>query len=62
MNLGYKKYNFYGISGIFDSKDENYGVYAFKKGFPGKVEELVGDFVLVVNPALYKIYKTLKKS
>ena len=61
MAMGYKKYNFYGISGVFDPNDENYGVYAFKRGFPGKVEELLGDFVLVINPMLYKLYKTLKK-
>ncbi|MDD7280664.1 peptidoglycan bridge formation glycyltransferase FemA/FemB family protein [Floccifex sp.] len=57
MDLGYKKYNFYGISGNFDPKDENYGVYAFKKGFPGHVEELVGDFELVCRPSIYKLNK-----
>lgn len=61
MKLGYKKYNFYGISGIFDPKDESYGVYAFKKGFPGQVEELLGDFTLVVNPVLYKLYTKLSR-
>ncbi len=62
MKLGYKKYNFYGISGIFDPKDESYGVYAFKKGFPGQVEELLGDFVLVINRPLYRLYHKLSKS
>ncbi len=41
----YKKYNFYGIKGDF-SHD---GVYEFKKGFGGHVEEFIGDFYLPVN-------------
>lgn len=60
LKEGYKKYNFYGISGIFDEKDENYGVYKFKQRFDGQVEELIGDFVLPIQPFLYKIYKALR--
>ena len=41
-----KRYNFYGISGVFDSKDPEAGVYEFKKGFGGYVEEYIGDFDL----------------
>lgn len=56
----YKKYNFFGISGIFDKKDSEYGVYEFKKGFGGEVEELIGDFYLPIS-ILYKIKRMLKK-
>lgn len=42
----YLKYNFYGIKGEFDKKD---GVYEFKKGFGGHVEEFIGDFYLPIN-------------
>lgn len=58
---GYKRYNFFGISGIFDKKDRDYGVYEFKKGFGGHVEELIGDFYLSTS-LLYKIYKILRRS
>lgn len=53
----YKKYNFYGISGIFDKDDPMYGIYLFKKGFNGKVIELLGEFDLIVNPFYYSLYK-----
>lgn len=39
-----KRYNFYGISGIFSPEDEEYGVYLFKKGFDADVIELIGNF------------------
>ena len=52
--------NFYGISGIFDPKDENYGMYEFKRGFGGNVIELIGEFTYPLSP-LYYIYKSLRK-
>ena len=61
LKEGYKKYNFYGISGEFDEDNENYGVYKFKRGFPGQVEELIGDFVLPTRPVLYSIYHHLRE-
>ena len=61
LKLGYKKYNFYGISGEFDEENENYGVYKFKRGFPGQVEELIGDFVLPTRKIWYQIYRILRE-
>lgn len=63
---GYKKYNFYGISGDFENKnDELYGLYDFKRGFGGNVEEYIGEFDLIINKPLYLLYqngyKTYKK-
>ena len=40
---GYKRYNFYGIQDVFNPKGKDYGVYEFKKGFGGYVEELIGE-------------------
>lgn len=45
----YKKYNFYGIKGDFSTGKNADGVYEFKKGFGGHVEELIGDFYLPIN-------------
>lgn len=56
-----QRYNFYGISGNFDPNADDYGVYEFKKGFGGVVEELVGDFILPINKGVYKLYKLLKR-
>lgn len=57
---GYERYNFYGISGIFDKTAEDYGVYEFKKGFTGSVVELVGDFYFFIRPLRYRVYMLLQ--
>ena len=38
----------------------DYGVYLFKKGFQGEIEELVGDFHYVIHPTINRIYDTLR--
>ena len=62
LDYGYKKYNFYGTSGDFRKEAEDYGVYEFKKGFDGQVEELIGDFILPIKKYTYKLYKAIKKN
>ena len=61
IDHGYKRYNLYGISGIFDDSAEDYGVYLFKKGFNGNVIELMGDFEYVVDQKMYSAYQALRK-
>ncbi len=58
----YDRYNFYGITGIFDEKNPLFGLYSFKRDFGGKVVELIGEFDLVVNKPLYWLYKVSYKS
>ena len=55
---GFKIYNFYGIEGNF-KKENNpmYGVYEFKKGFGGRVVELIGEFDYIVSKPKYFLYK-----
>lgn len=55
----FKRYNFYGISGNFDPNDESYGIYDFKKGFTGYVEELIGEQELSIMPIYYLLFKLL---
>ncbi len=55
---GYKRYNFYGITGDFRKENPLYGLYLFKKSFGGHVVELIGEFDLVINPTWFKIYNT----
>ena len=50
----YKRYNFYGIMDVFDTKGKDHGVYEFKKGFNGYVKELLGEYTYVINKKIYK--------
>lgn len=50
MRTGCKKYNFYGVRPV-----EGDGVYNFKLGFRGQVEELLGTFILPIG-LLGKLY------
>ena len=53
---GYKKYNFYGITGDFRKENPLYGLYLFKKSFGGNVVELIGEFDLIISPLWYHTY------
>ena len=54
------RYNFYAVSGDFSQNAVDYGVYEFKKGFSGTVEQTIGDFTLVLNKPVYALYEKLK--
>ncbi|GMA69608.1 methicillin resistance factor FemB [Leuconostoc litchii] len=58
VKQGLKRYNFYGIAGKFDGSD---GVLGFKTTFEGHARQLVGNFMMPVNPIKYKFYRLLKK-
>ena len=60
LKNGFKRYNFFGITGIFDKSDPEYGVYDFKKRFNGYVEEYIGEFALPIS-YYYKIDKLIHK-
>lgn len=53
---GYKKYNFYGITGDFRKENPLYGLYLFKKSFGGHVVELIGEFDLITSKFWYHSY------
>ena len=56
----FKKHNFYGIPANINEHPKDYGIYEFKKGFNGYVEELIGEFELPLKKEYYLI-KFLKK-
>lgn len=60
-NKGIDRYNFYGITGDFSEKAEDFGVQKFKEGFNAHVEEYIGDFIKPIKPFFYKIYQLLNK-
>lgn len=59
LNNGYKKYNFYGITGEFNEDSEMFGLFDFKRGFNAHVEELIGEFTLITNKFSYKVYNLM---
>jgi len=64
---GFKKHNFYGIPANINTHPKDYGIYEFKRGFNGYVEELIGEFSLPITCYYYiidllnKIKKVIKK-
>ena len=59
---GYDYYNFYGITGNFDPKSEQYGLYTYKKQYGGEVVELIGQFEYTINSLMKKIYDIMLKA
>ncbi len=57
---GFKKHNFYGIPANINEHPKDYGIYEFKKGFNGVVEELIGEYELPITYH-YNIIKLLRK-
>ena len=56
----FKKHNFYGIPRDINTHPKDYGIYEFKKGFNGYVEELIGEFELPITWH-YQIFKLIHK-
>ncbi|MBR1417228.1 MAG: peptidoglycan bridge formation glycyltransferase FemA/FemB family protein [Bacilli bacterium] len=57
----YDRYNFYGITGIFDESNPLFGLYSFKRDFGGKVVELIGEFDLIIDKSAWILYKNALK-
>lgn len=53
---GCQIYDFRGISGDLDPSNPLYGLFRFKKGFNGEYTEFIGEFDLIFNPVLYKLW------
>ena len=52
---GFKKHNFYGIPANINEHPKDYGIYEFKRGFNGYVEELIGEYELPISKVYYLI-------
>lgn len=57
---GFKKHNFYGIPENINTHPKDYGIYEFKRGFNGYVEELIGEYELPITKEYY-IMKIIHK-
>lgn len=60
---GFKKHNFYGIPANINEHPKDYGIYEFKRGFNGVVEELIGEFALPItwHYNLFELIHKIKK-
>lgn len=56
----FKKHNFYGIPANINEKPADYGIYEFKRGFNGYVEELIGEYELPITWH-YNLFKVIHK-
>ena len=56
----FKKHNFYGIPANINEHPKDYGIYEFKRGFNGYVEELIGEYELPISN-VYHIMKLIHK-
>ena len=57
---GFKKHNFYGIPANINTLPKDYGIYEFKRGFNGYVEELIGEYELPITWH-YKLFQLIHK-
>lgn len=55
VQTGCTVYDFQGVSGILDESSHMYGLYRFKKGFNGQLDELIGEFNYIYRPLEYKM-------
>ena len=60
INNGFKKHNFYGIPANIQNHPKDYGIYEFKRGFNGYVEELIGEYELPISWKYY-LFKIIHK-
>lgn len=59
----FKKHNFYGIPANINEHPKDFGIYEFKRGFNGCVEQLIGEYELPItwHYRLFKLIRKLKK-
>ena len=55
--LGFKYINIGAVTGNFDSNSKYYPMLENKLGFNSSILEYIGEFNMIINPTMYKIYK-----
>ena len=60
ISLGAQRYNFYGTSGNFNGFPEQEGVYHFKKGFGGQLEERAGCYEYIARPFIHQVVRFMR--
>ena len=57
VETGCTVYDFQGVSGILDPDSHMYGLYRFKSGFRGSLDELAGEFDCIYSPQPQKAHR-----
>ena len=59
---GYRIVDLFGTCGIPDPDPSNpiFGIHSFKKRLGGEYVEFIGEYDLIINKLIYKLYKTYK--
>jgi len=60
ISFGAQRYNFYGTSGNFNGFPEQEGVYHFKKGFGGQLEERAGCYEYIARPFIHQVVRFMR--
>ncbi len=60
IDLGARRYDFYGTNGQFNGKANQEGVYKFKLGFHGRLERRAACYEFVMQPMRHKMLKLLR--
>ncbi|MCI8650518.1 MAG: peptidoglycan bridge formation glycyltransferase FemA/FemB family protein [Anaerotruncus sp.] len=55
VETGCSVYDFQGVSGNMDENSHMYGLYRFKRGFNGSLDELAGEFDYIYQPIKAKL-------
>ena len=58
VETGCTVYDFQGVSGNLDPDSHMYGLYRFKSGFRGSLDELAGEFDCIYSPSRKKLTDT----
>lgn len=58
----YDYFNLNAITGIFSTKNKLYGLNKSKLGFNAYAVEYIGEFNLIINDFIYRIYKLIKRN
>ena len=59
LETGCTVYDFQGVSGNLDENSHMYGLYRFKSGFRGSLDELAGEFDYIYSPLRKRLVDTL---
>ena len=59
-NLGVRRYDMCGFSGVTTKDDPEYGLYSYKRSFGPEFIEQIGEFDYVLNPAAYARFRKEK--
>lgn len=57
---GARQYDFYGTNGTFNGKDDQEGVYQFKLGFQGQLEQRAACYEAVLQPVRHRMVRWLR--